>query len=236
MGFRILGTELRRSVGLSAALLLAAAGLFVLYASNSPDPSWMDLVVRQRQILVLILPLALGAGAWQGIRERRSKVEELFDTTPRPRWRRVLPTAGAMGIAGVAAYLVMLAGATGHLQHPDGYLAPSAVPLIAIGALAMVAAVWLGLAVGALLPSPLTAPMAVVAGFVALALMPNMIDRDGPGMPGSPGGYLFFPNLQVPDLSVGKAYTGSALHKLTGAANLAQALWLMALAAPGWPC
>jgi hypothetical protein len=233
MGARILRIELRRSVALLAAALIAAAGVFVVYASNEPDASWMDLVVRQRMLLVLILPLALGAGAWQGIRERRSKVEELLDTTPRPRWRRVLPTAGAMAIAAVAAYLVMLAGATGHLQHPDGYFPPSAGPLIVVGALAMVAAIWLGLAIGALLPSPLTAPMLVVVGFVSLALVPNMISPQGPGMPGSPGGYLLFPNLQVPDLSEGKAYTGAALHMLTGRANLAQALWLLALAAAG---
>src|SRR5262245_45415377 len=104
MGGRILRIELRRSVALLATLLIAAAGVLILYANNTPDPSWMDLVVRQRTILVMYWPLALGAGAWQGIRERRSKVEELFDTTPRPRWRRVLPMVGAMGIAAVAAY------------------------------------------------------------------------------------------------------------------------------------
>ena len=233
MGVRILRIELRRSVALLATLLIAAAGLFVIYASIEPDASWMDLVVRQRTLLVLILPFALGAGAWQGIRERRSKVEELFDTTPRPRWRRVLPTAGAMAIAAVAAYLVMLAGATGHLQHAEGYFPPSAGPLIVVGALAMVAAIWLGLAMGALLPSPLTAPILVVVGFVSLALVPNIVFSQGPGMPGSPGGYLLFPNLQVPDLSEGKAYTGAALHMLTGRANLTQALLLVALAAAG---
>ncbi|GIH05482.1 hypothetical protein Rhe02_35490 [Rhizocola hellebori] len=233
MGGRILRIELLRSVAPLAALLIAAAGLFVIYAGNLPEASWMDLVVRQRTLLVLILPLALGAGAWQGIRERRSKVEELFHTTPRPRWRRVLPTAGAMAIAAVATYLVTLAGATGHLQHANGYLPASAGPLIAIGALSMVAAVWVGLAVGALLPSPLTSPMVVVAGFVALTLVPNMIHPTGPGSPGSPGGYLFFPNLQVPDLNEGKVDTGAALHMLTGRANLAQALWLLALAVAG---
>ena len=233
MGVRILGVELRRSVALVATLLLAAAGVFVLYASNPPDPSWMDLVVRQRQILVMILPLALGAGGWQGIRERRSKVEELFRTTPRPRWQRVQPTAGAMAVAAVAAYLVMLAGAAGHLRHPEGYLPAASFALVAVGALAMVATIWLGLAVGALLPSPLTAPMLVVVGFVSLAVVPNIITSRGPGTPGSPGGYLLLPNLQVPDLSEGKGYTGAALHMLTGRANLIQALLLAALAATG---
>jgi hypothetical protein len=233
MGGRILRIELRRSVALLTALLIVAAGAFVIYASPEPDASWMDLVVRQRTLLVLLLPLALGAGAWQGIRERRSKVEELFGTTPRPRWWRILPTAGAMAIAAAAAYLAMLAAASGHLHHPGGYFPPSAGPLIVVGALAMVAAIWLGLAVGALLPSPLTAPMLVVAGFVILTLVPNLIPPQGAALTGRPGGYLLFPNLQVPDLAEGKAYTGTALHMLTGRANLTQALWLLALAAAG---
>ena len=232
MGARILRIELRRSVALLATLLIAAAGVFIIYASQQPDPSWMDLVVRQRALLLITMSLALGAGAWQGIRERRSKVEELFDTTPRPRWRRVLPTAAAMAIAAVTAYLIMLAAAIGHLQHPDGYYPPSAIPMIAVGALAMVAAVWLGLAIGALLPSPLTAPLLVVVAFVSMGLVPNMIPPQGPGVR-RPGGFLLFPNLQVPDLDEGKEYTGAALHMLTGRANLTQALWLGALAAAG---
>lgn len=221
---RILRIELRRSVALLAALLIAATGVFVLFASNPPHQSWMELTIVQRDILQLTWPLALAAGAWQGIRERRSRVEELFATMPRPRRWRVLPVATAMAIAAAAAYLVMLAGASGHLRHIDGYFAPAAIPIIALGALAMVAAVWLGLAIGALLPSPLTAPMLVVVGFIGLAVVPPMLRvRDV----SDPGAFLLLPYLRVP------RGDDPALQMFSTRASLSQALWLGALAAAG---
>src|SRR5262245_8793135 len=166
MRTRILRIELRRSTALWSVLLIAAVGVFVLFTSNSPYRSWMEVVVVQRDILQLIWPLALAAGAWQASRERRSRVEELMATTPRPRWQRVLPVATAMAIAAVTAYLVMFAGAVGHVRYLDAYFPAGAIPLIALGALSLVAAVWVGLAIGTLLPSTLTAPMLVVVGFL----------------------------------------------------------------------
>jgi hypothetical protein len=223
MGHRILRVELRRSVALWAALLIAAVGVFVLFASNPPYRSWMELVIVQRDVMQLTWPLALAAGAWQGIRERRSRVEELFATTPRPRWRRVLPVATAMAIGAVAAYLLMFAGAAGHLKHIDAYFPTGAVPLIALGALTMVTAVWLGLAIGTLLPSPLTAPMLVVIGFVALAVLPSMLSNPDH----RPGAFLLLPYMQGPRES---PYLASIL---TPRANLSQLLWLAAVAATG---
>jgi hypothetical protein len=222
-GARILRIELRRSVALWAALVIAAAGVFVLFASNEPYGSWMQLVIVQRDIMQLTWPLALAAGAWQGIRERRSRVEELLATTPRPRWQRVLPVATAMSIGAVAAYLVMLVGAAGHLQHIDGYFSLGTIPLIALGALAMVGAVWLGLAIGRLLPSPLTAPMLAVIGFFSLAVSPMIVAQDSR----DPGTFLLFPYLQGPRDG------GFALQMLSARANLSQALWFVAVAATG---
>jgi hypothetical protein len=223
MTARIVHIELRRSVALGAAIVIAAAGAFVLFASNPPYRSWMELVILQRDIMQLTWPLALAAGAWQGVRERRSRVEELIATTPRPRWWRVLPVATAMAIAAVAAYAVMLAGAAVHLRHPAAYFPTGAVPLIALGALALVAAVWLGLAVGALLPSPLTAPMLAVIGFFALVLSPMLVAQKG----GDPGTFLLFPYLQGPPDG------GFSWKMLSARANLSQALWLAAVAAAG---
>jgi hypothetical protein len=223
MGARILRIELRRSVALGAAALIAAVGVFVLVASNPPYGFWMELVIFQRDILQLTWPLALAAGAWQGIRERRSRIEELLATTPRPRWQRVLPIATAMAIAAVAAYLVMLAGAAAHLRHLDGYFSLGAIPLIALGALAMVGAVWLGLTIGRLLPSPLTAPMLAVIGFFSLAVSPMIVAQDSR----DPGTFLLFPYLQGPRDG------GFALQMLSARANLSQALWFVAVAATG---
>jgi hypothetical protein len=210
MAIRILAIELRRSAAAWAALVIAAVGVFVLFASNPPFGAWMELVIFQRDIMQLTWPLALAAGAWQGIRERRSKVDELLATTPRPRWRRVLPIAGAMAIAIVVAYLVMLGGAAFHLRHALAYFPTGAV--------------WLGLAIGSLVPSPLTAPLLAVAGFFGLALSPMLLSQDSHEDPGT---VLLMPYLQGPRDG------NFALSMLSARANLTQALWLAALAATG---
>jgi hypothetical protein len=221
---RILRIELRRSVAWWAALIIAAVGVFVLFASNPPYPSWMELVITQRDVMQLTWPLALAAGAWQGIRERRSRVEELLATTAKPRRWRVVPVASAMAIGAVAGYVVMLAGATGHLRHIDGYFPAAALPIIALGSAAMVAAVWLGLAIGAMLPSPLTAPVLVVVGFIGMAVVGPMLRvRDV----SDPGAVLLLPYLRTPHED------NPALQMLSTGANLSQALWFATLAATG---
>jgi hypothetical protein len=222
MGGRILRIELRRSVALWAALVIAATGVFVLFAANEPYGTWMQLIIVQRDIMQLTWPLALSAGAWQALRERRSRVEELLATTPRPRWQRVLPVATAMALAAVAAYLAMLAGAAGHLKNIDGYFPIGAVPIIALGALAMVGAAWLGQAIGTLLPSPLTVPMLAVIGFVGLAVSPMVVAQDSR----DPGAFLLLPYLRVPG-------GGSIFHVLSARATLSQAVWFLALAVAG---
>jgi hypothetical protein len=125
-----------------------------------------------------------------------------------------------MAIGTVLAYLVTLAGGAGHLRHVESYFPVSAVPIIALGALGFVGAVWLGLAIGTMLPSPLTAPILAVVGFVGLALSP-MIGR------GEPGSLLLFPWLRGPRLST------AALYMVANRATLAQAVWFTAVAATG---
>jgi hypothetical protein len=219
---RVLRIELRRSLAPWALLILAVTGGFLLYASNEPYPSWLGMVLTQRDIMQLTWPLALAAGAWQGIRERRSGVEELMGTTARPRWQRVLPVSFALAFAVFAAYVAAFASATGHLRHIDSYLSYGVVPIIALGGLGFVAAAWLGLAIGRLLPSPLTAPILVVLGFGVLALMPALVfgqhaDRSG--------AVLLLPTLRDPDLGV--------VSVMSWRANLVQALWLGAVALTG---
>lgn len=223
-GAGILRIELRRSSAPWAGLLIAAVGAFVLFASNPPYQSWMELVVIQRDIMQLTWPLALAAGAWQARRERASRVEELVATTPKPRRWRVLPIASAMAIAGAGSYLAMFAGATRHLEDLAAYFPRGAVPIIALGALAMVAAVWLGLAIGTLLPSPLTAPVLVVIGIAALALLPGVLVAPDVARPGT---WLLFPHLQVPRDGLYE------LQTLSARANLSQGMWLAAVATTG---
>jgi hypothetical protein len=225
----ILRIELRRSMAPLAWLVLAATGIFVLFVADEPYGSWMQMATTQRDIMQLTWSLALAAGAWQGTRERRSRVEELIATTSRPRWQRVLPVSIAMAVAVAAAYLITFAGAAAHLLHPDVYFSYGVIPMVAVGALGFVAAVWLGLALGTLLPSPLTAPILAVAGFLVTTLLPVALFDQRRGRPGI---MLLFPSLQgprSPDLPDG----GALVYQLSTRAHLTQALWLAAIAVTG---
>ena len=171
---RILRIELRRSAAAGSALSLAVIGSLALYFADGImfSTGWMQLAMSQRLFLVLLWPLMLAAGAWQARREHRTNVGELFATTPRPLPQRVLPTLAAMAIAAVAGYLVMgLAGAA-WIFDTASYLPATVFVIIVIGALSLVAAAWLGLAIGRLLPSPVTAPIAGVAGLGLLLTLP----------------------------------------------------------------
>src|SRR5262245_60183003 len=223
MSRRILRIELRRSTAVWVALLLAATGGFMLRALNPPYENWMQVVTVQRDMMQLTWPLALAAGAWQAYRERRSRVEELVGTTPRQRWQRVQPIAAAMALAAAVGYVLMLAGGLANIKDVGGYFSPGAVPIIAIGALAMVGAVWLGLAIGALLPSPLPAPLLVVAGFAGLAVLPQLLVEANR----EPGTYLLLPFLRGPRDG------GFFPQVLSTGANLSQLLWLAAIAVTG---
>jgi hypothetical protein len=220
---RILRIELRQSTAVWAGLLLAAIGAFLLRALNPPYALWMQVVTVQRDMMQLTWPLALAAGAWQACRERRSRVEELVVTTPRPRWRRVQPIAAAMALAAAVGYLLMLVGGAINIEDVGSYFPLGALPVIAIGALAMIGAVWLGLAIGTLLPSPLTAPLLGVVGFAGLSVLPQMFvvsNRE-------PGTFLLLPFLRPRE-------GGFSPQVLSTSANLSQLLWLAAIAATGF--
>jgi len=221
---RVLRIELRRSTALFAAALIAALGAFILYTSNERYPWWISLVIVQRDILQAMVPLALGLGAWQALRDRRSKVEELLGTTALPRWRRVVPLAAAMALAAVTGYLLMFAISTGHLRALDGYFPVPALAVIAVGGLAMVASVLLGLGIGRLWPSPLTPLLVIVVSFVVLAIVPPNLRRANGDRNGIT---LLSPTLQHPR-------SGSIeLEIISTRVNLLQALWLCAVAASG---
>ncbi|MGW4943134.1 hypothetical protein ACWEOZ_16300 [Actinoplanes sp. NPDC004185] len=215
---RILGIELRRSAALGSALALAVAGTLLLFFAEGIGFStgWMQLAMTQRLYLAVLWPLALAAGAWQARREHRSNVEELFGSTPRPRAHRIVPTLGAMGVAVVAGYLVMgIAGAVWIISTAR-YFPLAVVVVTAVGALALVAAVWVGLAVGRLLPSLVTAPALGVAGLALLLLIPAAT---------RPRGWLALVFSPIYEMNMPDAYA-----TVPGRVSAAQAVWLAALA------
>ncbi|MEV8508750.1 hypothetical protein AB0368_28520 [Actinoplanes sp. NPDC051475] len=214
---RVLGIELRRSAAISTAIILLLAGAGLLY--SLPDrwaAGWMPLAMMQREYLMLLWPVALAAGAWQARREHRSHVAELFASTARPRAQRMLPTLGAMGIMVAGAYLLAAAVAVPWMFDTVRYLPAAPFAVIAVGALAMVAAAWLGLAVGRLLPSPLTAPALAIAGIGVLQVVPVALVRRE-----------WLALVFSPSHGMGQ-YTD--YQTVSGRVSAAQAVWLVALA------
>jgi len=226
MSRRILGIELRRSDAARVAALVAVLGATFVYL-GAPRGWWMVLAVHQRDTLGLLWPLALGAGAWQARRDRRSRIEELLSATPRPRWQRAAPTAVAMAIGIVVGYLAMSASGAATLRPVSSYFPATYPTTVAVGTLSMVAAVWLGLAAGRALPSALTPPILALAGVVVVLVVPEFLYAPT-SFGGSGPGVL----LLAPSVTVARGYA-EEFFVATTRAHLIQAVWLCALAAAG---
>ncbi|MEU8614949.1 hypothetical protein AB0C29_43890, partial [Actinoplanes sp. NPDC048791] len=111
----------------------------------------------------------------------------------------------AMGIAG-AVWIVSTAR----------YFPVAVLSVTAVGVLALVAAVWAGLAVGRLLPSLVTAPALGIAGLALLLLIPAAT---------RPRGWLALVFSPIYEMNMPGAYA-----TVPGRVSAAQAVWLAALA------
>ncbi|AGZ40193.1 hypothetical protein [Actinoplanes friuliensis] len=218
---RVLGIELRRSAAAGAGLALLVVGVLLLFFAEGIDFStgWVQLAMTQRLYLAVLWPLALAAGAFQGRRDHRSNVTELFSTTPRPRMHRTMPTLGAMAISVVCAYLVMgIAGGLWIITTAE-YFPVTVFVVTAVGALALIAAAWFGLAIGRLLPSIITAPALGVAGLALLLLIP---------MATRPRGWLALVFSPIYEMNMPGAYATVPTR-----VSISQTLWLIGLAVAG---
>ncbi|WP_371792136.1 hypothetical protein OG285_23730 [Streptomyces sp. NBC_01471] len=212
---RVTGIELRRSAAPGAALLIAVVGAIVLNATAGRwSAGWMALVMTEREYLAALSPLAMAAGAWQSYREHRANVAELFASAPRPRQQRIVPILVATGLAVLAAYLVTLLAAAPRIAGTARYLPPAAFAVVAVGLIAMIASVWLGLAVGRLVPALATAPALAVTGFALLVFAPHALPDGGVMAAFSPMGLSRFSDYDT----------------VSGRVSVAQAVWMVAVA------
>jgi hypothetical protein len=226
MTARILRIELLRSTAPWIAVLIVGLGAAAHYVpASSRDGWWTMLAFEGRLMLVVLWPLALGAGAWQARRDRRSSMAELIATTPRPQRRRVVPIAVAMAIGVVTGYLGAFAAGIPSVLPYATYFPAAIVPIVAVGVLAVIAAAWLGLGLGSLRPSVLMPPM---LGIGAVALLASIRALPGRGEPHVPGAAFFLPTLQGSDLVHSPEFLA-----VTARAHLSQVVWLVALAVAG---
>ncbi|WP_447004350.1 hypothetical protein ACRAKI_32755 [Saccharothrix isguenensis] len=221
---RVLGIELKRTTALLVGALVAVVMLGLLTWGPSTKVStawtrqWTTLAEWIRFMLVFSWPLVLGAGALQGLRDRRSGVEELFASTPRPRAQRVGWTLGALAVGVVGGYALVFAVGAVQVPSATDYFHRGWVPAALVGALALVAAAWLGVGLGRLVPSPLVPPVVAVGG---LALTSLGVGQPGDGLPWT----ALLPSLPFPR---------SVFASVAGSVSAVQAVWFVGVALTGF--
>ncbi|MDX3658863.1 hypothetical protein PV646_16290 [Streptomyces sp. ID05-26A] len=181
-GLRI---ELRRSTALWAGLLVLVSGTGMLLLITSASPWWER--NSTSAVLVLRLPLAyvwalvVGFAVFQGMRDSRAGVTELFGATSRPGWVRLGTLAVAVAGTVAVAVALLCAGLVAKVVLGGGFVSVGFVPLMLTVVLALASSVLLGLAVGRLLPHPLTAPVALVATFMLATTAGRALEALAPG-------------------------------------------------------
>ncbi|MFJ7212289.1 hypothetical protein [Amycolatopsis sp. NPDC098790] len=228
----VLRIELRRSIAPWAGLALLVVALGFLFLLSGPwwkvPAPWTanttTTALWLRFLLVFLWPIAVGAGAIQGMRDSRSGMVELLATTSRPGWHRAIRLAGAVGaLSGLAFLLVFGVGLAEVLGH-GGFVSAGFLPVVLVGLLAVVAGSWAGLAVGRLLPHPLTAPALAVLSLVGSILAWTSLE----------GGVLSVEYNRFGVLAPVLGQPRGALVTTAASVDAGQLVWFAGLAATGF--
>ncbi|RSM81471.1 hypothetical protein DL991_08075 [Amycolatopsis sp. WAC 01375] len=234
MNTRILRTELRRSIAPWAALAILVVAFGFLYSFSGPwskaplawDENWVPAAEWSRFLLVFLWPIAIGAGAIQGMRDSRSGMAELLTTMPRPGWHRAAKLAGALGGLLVLGYLLIFAVGAAQVIFSGAFFTFGWLPLVVVGVLAMLAGAWIGLGIGRLLPHPLTAPAVAVAALVTVLVL-QLAGAQGSVLVGAVPAW-------VSSLSPAVDMTNDPFTSTASRVDLGQGVWLAGLAATGF--
>ncbi|MFD6263361.1 hypothetical protein ACFWFK_19730 [Micromonospora chalcea] len=160
--------ELRRSNAPAVAVLLLAIGILGVASMYSFwQGQWLRLGYVHSSAMFFLMPLALAGGAVLGRRDRRTRADELMNSTGRPRWQRALPAMTALGVAVAAAHLLVLAGGAALVATGGAYLGVRGLAGPLVDVLVLAGAAWCGTAVGRLWSSPLPPPLLAAAALVA---------------------------------------------------------------------
>ncbi|MEU1177152.1 hypothetical protein ABZ464_05810 [Streptomyces sp. NPDC005820] len=239
MNTRVLRIELKRSVApWAGAVVLTTALAFLFLLKGTFDrgttawtAQWTSMALWIRGLLFYLWPLAVGFGALQGLRDRRSKMSELLTTTSRPAWQRAAAPAGTTAITLASAFaLLVLVGGVQVLAN-TAYTHLGWLPISLVGALALVAGALLGMGVGKALPSVLTPPLLAVAAFAFTALMQTSLGRTERET--APGFTAMEPN-RLSLLSPAVQEVRDTLVTFSASVHLGQTIWLLGMAATGF--
>jgi hypothetical protein len=236
---RVLRIELRRSVAPWAGAVVLTSALAFLYlvdagwwrGTTAWTAQWTSLAMWTRSLLFYLWPLAVGLGALQGLRDRRSKMSELLTSTPRPAWHRAAALAGTTAITLASAFaLLVLVGGVQVLAHTE-YTHFGWLPISLVGALFLVAGAVLGMGAGRALPSALTPPALAMGAFVFTALMHMSLGRTETTT--ATGVQITEPN-RVSWLSPAVQEVRDVLVTLSASVHVGQTIWLLGMAATGF--
>ncbi|MET0236986.1 MAG: hypothetical protein ABW224_20220 [Kibdelosporangium sp.] len=232
---RPLRIELRRSAAVWTGLLTLGLALGLFYGFSGPwgkgadawTEEWTNLARWLRYHLLLLWPLALAAGAWQGRRDHRARMDELLTTVPRPVLVRALPPVVAMcsGLAG--AYLVLFLVGAVQVAGNTSYNDFSWVPILLVGFLALIAAALLGMGLGRVFPFVLTAPVLGVAGLAAMIITTI-------GSPGSGASIEGLVSTPVSLLAPAFEDVANPFSTIAASVSVLQFVWFFALVATGF--
>ncbi|MFG2643307.1 hypothetical protein ACGFYP_20345 [Streptomyces sp. NPDC048370] len=164
----VLRTELRRGIGPWSGAAVAVTTLVTMYAKA---PGWQSRWTDTTDMLhivtgLLVGPLVLALGCWQGGRDRRSGTLELLSSVPRSPLRRAFLAVAPTALWPVAGYL---SAAAVCLLATWPYVGGGPRPfleLVAADAVTLAALGTLGHLVGRLVRWRLTAPLLAVCGYV----------------------------------------------------------------------
>ncbi|RYJ28365.1 hypothetical protein CU044_2782 [Streptomyces sp. L-9-10] len=243
MNGRILRIETRRSLAPWAGLGIAAstvAFLFLLGGDAAEDSSawtaeWTSMAMWTRGVLFYAWPLALGAGALQGLRDSRSKMPELLSSTPRPAWHRAASLGGTTAVVLASAFAVLvLIGGVQVLAHTE-YTHVGWMPVSLVGALFLAAGAVLGIGIGRSLPSVFTPPMVTMAAFMLgqLLLIKSAPLASAVSTWEEARGAGLLPG-RIALLAPAIRETGETLFTLSAAVHAGQLVWVIALTTTGF--
>lgn len=166
-----LRTELRRGVGIWAALPMVAITIVGLLAhQRNWVGDWVGFSYNLRNIVILLGPAVVAAAAWQGGRDARRGVGDLFASTPRPPLHRDL-AALASPTAWAVASLVVVTGAAAAVTASRASYGGPLVGILVSAASAVVALATLGYVAGRLVRWPVVAPLLALATYVVMGAL-----------------------------------------------------------------
>jgi len=218
MTARMLALDLRRGPASVLALaLLGLGGALVLSAPGDCDGSWQEAVFSLRRAAWIVIPCVLAAGVWRGGSARRRGLDDTIAAGALPAWRRSAVEGGAIGLAGAAVFVLLLAAVTVAGGCASGLFTGSAAAAAVAGVLMLLAAAFSGLALGRFAAAPMAAPLALFGGLTVGSLF-------GGWSPDGAAAMLLLPSVAE----------GVAASQLTVRVSTAQMLWFAGLAVTGW--